>query len=429
MKKFYIKTLGCKTNQIESDLISEKLESLSFVKTEDISIANIFILNSCSVTSTADNDALKLLKKVKRDNTAIFTILTGCFAQLEKENLRQYDFIDLILGNSEKLNIEKYLDLSSGVNVTDIFEQKDFIYKKVETPTKTRAYLKVQDGCNNQCSYCTIWKARGRSRSCQVENIKEQIKIYCEHDFKEIVLTGIHIGQWGGDLIPTKSFMDLVEILESSDIKRFRLGSLDPFELNNELIDYLSQSQKFCPHFHMSLQSACNKTLRAMNRHYTVEHYLEQIDIINDKFNLPFIGSDIIVGFPDETDEDFETTYENISRSGLTMAHVFPYSIRKDTVAAGMKNQVEQSIKNLRAAKLRALVLKKYDEFIDKNINTLQEVIFERRNKPEDGVYKGLTRNYLTVYSKSDIDVRNQLHYCKLSSKNGNKILAEFTQV
>lgn len=426
MKKFYIKTLGCKTNQIETDLISEKLESLNFAKTDDIASANVFILNSCSVTSTADNDALKLLKKIKRDNPNIFIILTGCFAQLERENLKQYDFIDLVLGNSEKLNIEKYVDFVSGVDVSDIFEQKEFIYKQVKTSTKTRAYLKVQDGCNNQCSYCTIWKARGRSRSCKIGDIKEQIKIYCEHDFKEIVLTGIHIGQWGADLVPQKNFIDLVEILENSNIKRFRLGSLDPFELNSELIDYLSQSQKFCPHFHMSLQSACNKTLRDMNRHYTVEHYLEQIDIINDKFNLPFIGSDIIVGFPDETDEDFEITYDNISRSGLTMAHVFPYSIRKNTVAAQMKNQVDKKIKDERAARLRALVAEKYNKFIDKNINTVQEVIFERRNKPEDGVYKGLTRNYLTVYAKSDIDVRNQLHYCKLSSKNDNKIFAEF---
>jgi len=426
MKKFYIKTLGCKTNQIETDLISEKLESLNFAKTDDIASANVFILNSCSVTSTADNDALKLLKKIKRDNPNIFIILTGCFAQLERENLKQYDFIDLVLGNSEKLNIERYVDFVSGVDVSDIFEQKEFIYKQVKTPTKTRAYLKVQDGCNNQCSYCTIWKARGRSRSCKIGDIKEQIKIYCEHDFKEIVLTGIHIGQWGADLVPQKNFIDLVEILENSNIKRFRLGSLDPFELNSELIDYLSQSQKFCPHFHMSLQSACNKTLRDMNRHYTVEHYLEQIDIINDKFNLPFIGSDIIVGFPDETDEDFEITYDNISRSGLTMAHVFPYSIRKNTVAAQMKNQVDKKIKDERAARLRALVAEKYNNFIDKNINTVQEVIFERRNKPEDGVYKGLTRNYLTVYAKSDIDVRNQLHYCKLSSKNDNKIFAEF---
>ena len=424
MKNFYIKTLGCKTNQIESDLISEKLESLDFIKVDDVSQSDVFILNSCSVTSTADSDALKLLKKIKKENPDIFTILTGCFAQLEKENLKQYDFIDLVLGNSEKLNIEKYVDFISGVDVSDIFEQKEFIYKKVETPTKTRAYLKIQDGCNNRCSYCTIWKARGQSRSCKLEDILEQIKIYCDHGFQEIVLTGIHIGQWGEDLAPQKSFLEMVESIENSEIKRFRLGSLNPFELNNELINFLAQSEKFCPHFHMSLQSACNKTLKSMNRHYTVEHYLEQIDMINEKFNLPFIGSDIIVGFPEETDEDFETTYENIKRSGLTMAHVFPYSVRKDTVAANMI-QVDKKIKDERAARLRALVSDKYVQFINKNINTNQEVIFERRKKPEDGIYKGLTRNYLTVYAYSDVDIRNQIHNCEIKNIVDNKIIAE----
>ena len=424
MKNFYIKTLGCKTNQIESDLISEKLESLDFIKVDDVSQSDVFILNSCSVTSTADSDALKLLKKIKKENPDIFTILTGCFAQLEKENLKQYDFIDLVLGNSEKLNIEKYVDFISGVDVSDIFEQKEFIYKKVETPTKTRAYLKIQDGCNNRCSYCTIWKARGQSRSCKLEDILEQIKIYCDHGFQEIVLTGIHIGQWGEDFAPQKSFLEMVESIENSEIKRFRLGSLNPFELNNELINFLAQSEKFCPHFHMSLQSACNKTLKSMNRYYTVEHYLEQIDMINEKFNLPFIGSDIIVGFPEETDEDFETTYENIKRSGLTMAHVFPYSVRKDTVAANMI-QVDKKIKDERAARLRALVSDKYVQFINKNINTNQEVIFERRKKPEDGIYKGLTRNYLTVYAYSDVDIRNQIHNCKIKNIVDNKIIAE----
>lgn len=425
MKNFYIKTLGCKTNQIESDLISEKLERLKFIKVEDISLAQIFILNSCSVTSTADNDALKLLKKIKRENPNIFIILTGCFAQLENENLKQFDYIDLVLGNSEKLNIEKYLDFHSGVDVSDIFNQKEFIYKQISAPTKTRAYLKIQDGCNNRCSYCTIWKARGYSRSCKLENILEQINIYCEHDFQEIVLTGIHIGQWGEDFTPQKNFLEMIEAIEASKIKRFRLGSLNPFELSDELINHLAQSEKFCPHFHMSLQSACNKTLKAMNRHYTVEHYLNQIDIINEKFNLPFIGSDIIVGFPNETDDDFETTYKNIEKSGLTMAHVFPYSIRKNTAAAEMDNQIDKKIKDYRASRLRALVSEKYNEFINKNINTVQEVIFERRKKPEDGIYKGLTRNYLTVYAPSKLDIRNEIHNCKITNLDNNKLFAQ----
>ena len=424
MKNFYIKTLGCKTNQIESDLMAEHLENINLIKVDDILDADIFILNSCSVTSNADNDAIRILKKVKKDNSNIKTILTGCFAQLESNDLKKYDFIDLVLGNSEKLNIEKYIDKISGIEVADIFAQDEFIYKQVEKPTKTRAYLKIQDGCNNRCSYCTIWKARGKSRSCSIENILEQIKVYSEHDFQEVVLTGIHIGQWGTDLLPKRKFMELIETIEYSDIKRFRLGSLNPFELTDELINHLSKSEKFCPHFHMSLQSACNKTLKAMNRYYSVEHYLEQIDMINDKFNLPFISSDIIVGFPDETDEDFKITCDNITHSGLTMAHVFPYSIRKNTIAAEMKNQVPQQIKNQRANILRNIVSQKYDEFLNKNLNSIQEVLFQK-SPAQDGYYKGITRNYLTVYVPSQANIQNQIHNCIIEKIENDKIYAK----
>ena len=420
MKNFYIKTLGCKTNQIESDLISEKLESLGKIKVDNIESADIFVLNSCSVTSTADNDALKILKRTKKENPNIYTILTGCFAQLEAENLKKYDFINLVLGNSEKMDIDKYLNSADTVYVSDIFAQKDFIYKKVEKPTKSRAYLKIQDGCNNRCSYCTIWKARGKSRSCTLNDIKEQVKIYTDNGFKEIVLTGIHIGQWGSDLSPQKSFMELIELIESTDIKRFRLGSLNPFELNDKLISHLAQSEKFCPHFHMSLQSACNKTLKSMNRHYTVEHYLEQIEQINEIFTLPFIGSDIIVGFPDESDKDFETTCINIENSGLTMAHVFPYSIRKNTVAAKMPNQISKEIKTHRASILRNIVSKKYESFILKNINTEHEVMFEQNKCKKTGYYKGLTENYITVYADTNTDFRNTLQKCVITDIHNN---------
>lgn len=425
MKNFYIKTLGCKTNQIESELISQQLCEVGYSHVNEVSVADIFILNSCSVTSTADNDALKLLRKIKRENSDIFIVLTGCFAQLEKENLAQYDFIDLVLGNTEKMDIVKYLGVEKGINVSDIFDENAFIYKKVVQPSKSRAYLKIQDGCDNRCSYCTIWKARGKSRSCLPNDVKEQIKIYTDNGFQEVVLTGIHIGQWGADLIPQRNFMDLVELVENTDIKRFRLGSLNPFELNEELINHLSQSQKFCPHFHMSLQSACNKTLKAMNRHYTVEHYLSQIDMINELFRLPFVGSDIIVGFPGETEDDFETSYENIKRSGLTMAHVFPYSIRKNTVAAVMQNQVPSDEKARRAMHLRELVQGKMTDFMNRNINTIHSVMFEQNKCKKTGLYKGLTENYITVYAKNEFDVRNTMQPCVLTKFNDGKMYCD----
>ena len=425
MKKFCIKTLGCKTNQIESDFIIEQLKGAGYEYSKNQTEADIFILNSCSVTSNADSEAVRILRKAKKDNPSTFVVLTGCMAQLEADAFEKCDYIDLVLGNSEKMNIVDYLKEQIKINVSDIFNQKEFIYKEVLNPTKTRAYLKIQDGCNNRCSYCTIWRARGYSRSNSVENIQKQIQLYVDHGFKEVVLTGIHTGQWGKDLTPRKSFLDLVKIVEDTDIKRFRLGSLDPFELSEELIDYLATSTKFCPHFHLSLQSACNKILKTMNRHYTVEHYLAQIDKINDKFNLPFIGCDIIVGFPGETEDDFETTYSNIERSGLTMAHIFPYSIRKNTKAATMANQIPKQIKNERLNKLKSLVLKKFGEFQLKNIGTIQNVVFEKNKSSKTGMYKGLTGNYLKVYADSSKNLGSDLCNCYLSEIRDGVFICE----
>lgn len=422
MKNFYIKTLGCKTNQIESNLISESLEKAGFKLADSINTANIFILNSCSVTSNADNDAIRILKKAKKDNPEVFTILTGCFAQLEAERLKEFDFINLVLGNTEKMNLVSYLKKQDRINVSDIFEQKEFIYKQIDNPAKTRAYIKVQDGCNNRCSYCTIWRARGKSRSAKPQDILEQIKVYIDHGFKELVITGIHIGQWGGDLESKKSFTDLIELIESTDITRYRLGSLNPFELSEELINHLSQSEKFCPHFHMSLQSACNKTLKAMNRHYTVEHYLNQIEMINSKFSLPFIGSDIIVGFPGETDEDFETTCKNIEDSGLTMTHVFPYSIRKNTAAAEMPEQISQQIKAQRAEKLKNIVSLKYNRFLENNLQTKHTIMFEKKKCPRTGLYKGLSENYITVYANSETNICNTMQKGTLTKLEDGKM-------
>ena len=425
MKTFYIKTLGCKTNQIESNLMSEKLEEAGYVLSNSVETADIFVLNSCSVTSSADDEAVRILKKLRRENPETFVILTGCMAQLEAEKLKDADYVDLVLGNSEKMDIAKYINNKNKINVSNIFEQENFIYQKVQNPFKSRAFLKIQDGCNNRCSYCTIWKARGKSRSSSLEQIEEQIKIYVEHGFEEVVITGIHIGQWGEDLNPEKNFLDFVKALETTEIKRYRLGSLNPFEITEELIDFLSKSDKFCPHFHLSLQSVCDKTLKTMNRHYTSEQILKQINLINEKFNLPFIGSDIIVGFPGETDADFETTYNNIKSSGLTMAHIFPYSIRKNTAAAAMSGQVPAQVKHDRLNKLKTLVNEKFEDFKNKNTGTIRGVIFQKNKCKKTGMYKGVTDNYLTVYSASVPPQFGKVLNCKIAKNLDGRLTCE----
>lgn len=427
MKKFTIKTLGCKTNQIESAVIEEKLLSGSFILAESINNSDYFILNSCSVTSTSDDKAMSLLKSVKNQNPKIKTVLTGCFAQLEIENLKNNPYIDILVGNNEKYDIAKIIYSQEKIAFSDIFEQTEFKYEKLNTVNKTRATIKIQDGCNNRCAYCTIPLARGVNRSNPVQNIIEQINTLIKNGYKEVVLTGIHIGQWGKDFKNKQNILDLLKEIEKTDILRYRLGSLDPLELNDELINFLSESKKFCPHFHISLQAACDQTLKNMNRHYSVDFVSEIISKINNKFTLPFIGSDIIVGFPDETEEDFEETYKNLEKLGLSQIHVFPYSKRKNTKAFSMQNQISETIKKQRVKVIQELSNRKHLEFLQKNINSTSEIIIEPKPDKKTKLLKGVTPNYINVLVNADNSLKNTIQKIKLTklSDDNKKIIGE----
>lgn len=421
MQKFIIKTLGCKTNQIESAIIEEKLIKEGFIQTNKIEEAHYFVLNSCSVTNSADNKAISTINSVKKQNPKIITILTGCFAQLESNSLKENPNIDILVGNQEKLDIADILKANKKYCVSDIFEHKEFKYEKLNSLKRTRATVKIQDGCNNRCAYCTIPLARGQNRSNSVSNIIEQVNLLKENGFEEVVFTGIHIGQWGQDFNNNSSLLNLLEGVEKTKITRYRLGSLNPLELNSELIYFLSQSEKFCSHFHMSLQSACDKTLTNMNRPYSYKQAFHLINELNDRFRLPFIGSDIIVGFPDETDDDFQTTYENLKDTNLSQIHVFPYSKRKNTVACDMKNQIPSEVKKQRATLIKELSEKKHLEFLKTNIGTKNEIIIEKNKDKITGLLKGVTRNYINVLIEDennfDSTVQN-IEISKLSEDN-----------
>lgn len=427
MKKFTLKTLGCKTNQIESAVVEERLIERGFSSTDEISLSNYFILNSCSVTSTSDDKALSLLKSVKNKNPQIKTILTGCFAQLEAENLRNNPYIDILVGNNEKYDIAKIIENKAKVAFSDIFEQKEFKYEKLNSLKKTRATIKIQDGCNNRCAYCTIPLARGINRSNSIENIIEQVETLIKNGFKEVVLTGIHIGQWGKDFEKKQTILDLLKEIDKTDILRYRLGSLDPLELDNDLIDFLSKSEKFCPHFHISLQSACDKTLKNMNRHYTFEFVDKIISTINQKFIFPFIGSDIIVGFPGETEEDFEITRKNLIKLGLSQIHVFPYSKRKNTKAYSMPNQIPENIKKQRVKIIQDISNKKHIEFLQKNIGTINQIIIEPKPDNKTKLLKGVTSNYINVLVDVDNSLKNTVQKVKLIkfSDDNKKLIGE----
>ena len=457
-----IHTMGCKSNQFEGSVIEENLIKNGFEKVSKLNEADIYILNSCSVTHKSDNEALYLLRNAKHKNPNIITVLTGCLAQIEKEKLLENDFIDYVIGNDEKLDlcgIYPFIDFAITtqttfarndisdnlgrtyachcegvkrpsqshynkhiVNCSDIMQLDKFHKVTLEDMTKTRASLKIQDGCDNRCSYCIIPFARGKSRSADVDFIIDGINNFTRHGFKEVVFTGIHIGLWGKDLGMT--LLDLLKEVEArTDLKRYRLGSLNPLEITDELLEFLSKSDKFCPHFHLSLQSACNKTLESMNRFYKVEDYLEQIDRINLMFDLPFLGSDIITGFAGETDEDFEITRQNLEKSGLSQIHTFPYSIRKGTKGADMPNQVDEKVKEARALVVKKISAHKYNEFVQKNLGTTREILIEKHPDKSDGMLKGVTRNYLTVHLNSDdLNLTNTLCEVQLTDYKDGKV-------
>lgn len=425
MKTFYIHTMGCRANQFESAIIEEKLIDKGLIKVDKIQEADIYVLNSCSVTHKSDNEALYLLRAAKHKNPSIINVLTGCFAQIEKDELLKYDFIDYVLGNNEKLNMYEYLISKTKFSAQDVLEMSEFNAVELHDTTKTRAAVKIQDGCDNRCTYCIIWKARGKSRSAKPDFIINQINNFSKNDFKEVMITGIHIGQWGKEF--DLSLIDLLkEIEEKTTIERYRLGSLNPPEITPELLEFLKNSKKFCPHFHLSLQSANDKTLKSMNRFYKTDFYLSLIDKINEAFDLPFLGSDIIVGFAGETEEDFEITKNNLQKSGLTQIHTFPYSIRKGTIGENLPNQVEENVKTSRANLVKAISKNKYNKFVEKNIGKVQEIIIEKHRDKHTGNLKGLTRNYLSVQVVSDEEtLYNTIQNVKITKVENGLIFAE----
>ncbi len=421
--------MGCKSNQFESSIIKENLAAHGLKEVKKIEDADIYILNSCTVTHKSDNEAFYLLRNARHKNHNIINILTGCIAQVEKEKLLENDFIDFVVGNDEKLNFYKILeeltknDKKCAAN--DIMMLHEFNKTVLSDMAKTRASLKIQDGCDNRCSYCIIPFARGKSRSADIDFIIDQINNFSKHGFKEVVFTGIHIGQWGKDF-----GMELLDLLKSveekTNIPRFRLGSLNPLEITDEMLEFLRDSKKFCPHFHLSLQSACNKTLNLMNRFYKVEDYLAQIEKINSIFDKPFLGSDIITGFAGETAEDFDITRKNLEKSGLTQIHTFPYSMREGTIGAKSSEQVDEKTKELRADIVKKISAQKFDAFIQKNIGTEHEILIEKHPDKKTGLLKGVTRNYLTVITNStNAELFNTLAHVKITKYENGKIFGD----
>ena len=418
MKKVAFCTLGCKVNQYETNAMEESFINSGYELVNFEEKADIYVINTCTVTNMSDKKSRQMIRKAKQQNLNAIVVAVGCYAQVSKENLEKIEEVDLILGNNEKKEIVKFVqqfEKNKIVHLEDVLHQKEFIdFGTTVNMEKTRAVIKVQDGCDRFCSYCIIPYARGRVRSRKVESVIEEIQALANKGVKEVVLTGIHIASYGKDFKETISLIDLLEEINKVEgIERIRLGSLEPTIINEEFLKRLSRLNKICHHFHLSLQSGCDETLKRMNRRYSTKEFENVTQLLRDTYKDVILTTDIIVGFPGETDEEFNKTYEFLKKICFYKMHVFKYSRRKGTKADLMENQVLPEIQEERSKKLIELSnnnQKKYNkEYIGKTV----EVLFEE----EDGEYiKGHTNNYLVVRVKANIEeYHNKINRVKVT--------------
>ena len=387
--------------------------------------ADIYIINTCTVTNMSDRKSRQMLRRAHELNKDAIIVAVGCYADVAKEELSKIKEINLILGNSEKKNIvdhvENYIN-HNDVNIESSEEYNEF--GCITYTERTRATIKVQDGCNNFCTYCIIPYARGRIKSRKKESILEEIEKIAEKGIKEVVITGIHIASYGKDFDNNYRLIDLLEDINKIEgIERIRIGSLEPTIINEEFCDRIKKLNKLCHHFHLSLQSGCNGTLKRMNRKYSTEEFEKVVELLRETYNDVMLTTDIIVGFPGETDEEFNITYNFLEKIKFYKMHVFKYSIRKGTVASKMDNQVSNDIKDIRSKALIELSNKNELEYLNSYLNKKERVLFEDR---EGEFIKGHTENYLLVKVKTNKDIENTIKEVKLNSIiDNNSLLGE----
>ncbi|MEE1281042.1 MAG: tRNA (N(6)-L-threonylcarbamoyladenosine(37)-C(2))-methylthiotransferase MtaB [Acutalibacteraceae bacterium] len=420
--KFYIFTLGCKVNQYESQIMHENLINSGFEYTKEYNNADIIIINSCTVTSASDSKAVKLMHRVKRENPQSVLVLTGCLPQAFPDDERFIE-ADIILGNKSRSilvsTIQQYL--TNRVRIINVSKHEtgdDFESMSISNFTeRTRAFVKIEDGCNRFCSYCIIPYARGRVRSKPLEELKAEIEALSRKGFKEVVLVGINLSAYGQEFN-----MDLSDAIETAcaveGIERVRLGSLEPERMDEATIARISKQPKLCPQFHLSLQSGCDATLKRMNRHYNTAEYYEIVQNLRKAFENCAITTDIMVGFPGETDEEFNESLGFAEKVAFAKVHTFAYSRRPGTVADKAENQVAESIKNIRSKEMIELTTKTQEEFLQLQIGRTEPVLFERE---KNGYYEGHTMNYTQVIVKSDKDISNQILNVKITDVDKNR--------
>ena len=416
LNKVAFVTLGCKVNQYESNAMAQKFIDNNYEICNIEDSPDIIIVNTCTVTNIADRKSRQLLRKVKEENPKAIVVACGCYVQVAKDKIDEIEEIDISIGNSEKKDIvqivENYVYQKEKINsIFDINKEKDFSEMGAVTYTeKTRATIKIQDGCNNFCTYCLIPYARGRVRSRKKENIIKEVEEVIQKGIQEIVITGIHIASYGLEYEENYKLIDLLEELNKIEgLKRIRLGSLEPSLITEEFTNRLSKLDKICNHFHLSLQSGCDETLKRMNRKYTTKEFREVVKRLRNNIKDVNLTTDIIVGFPGETEEEFNTTYEFLKEIKFYKMHIFKYSKRDGTIAATMPNQIDGNIAEQRSKKLIELSERNQKEYEKKYVSKEVEVLFEEK---QGEYWVGHTRNYMLVKYKSNQNLENKILSC-----------------
>lgn len=421
MKKAALHNLGCKVNAYETEAMQELLEKNGYEIVPFKEGADVYVVNTCTVTNIADRKSRQMLHKARKMNPDAIVVATGCYVQTENQEVD--DCIDIVIGNNKKKDIVEILrqyeeERGRTTDLIDIGHTKEYENLHLSrTGEHTRAYIKVQDGCNQFCSYCIIPYARGRVRSRAKEDVIEEVKTLAANGYKEVVLTGIHLSSYGVDI--DDSLLSLILAVHEVDgIHRIRLGSLEPGIITEEFVRTISALPKMCPHFHLSLQSGCNATLRRMNRRYTAEEYAEKCQLLRRYFAHPALTTDVITGFPGETPEEFEESRAFVDSIDFYETHIFKYSRREGTKAAVMPDQVPEQIKAERSKVLIALSEEKQSRFEEKLIGTTQEVLMEEAIEREDGIWQiGHTKEYVKIGYKTEKNLANQLINVEIESR------------
>lgn len=426
-KKVAFYTLGCKLNFSETSTIARSFTNEGFDRVEFNEEADIYVINTCSVTENADKRFKSIVKQAQKVNPEAFIAAVGCYAQLKPQELADVNGVDLVLGATEKFNLTSYINelldnpernKGAGVVHSCEIENADFYVGSYSIGDRTRAFLKVQDGCDYKCTYCTIPLARGISRSDTMESVIKNAKEIAAQDIKEIVLTGVNIGDYGkgefGNKKHEHTFLDLVKQLDQVEgIERLRISSIEPNLLKNETIDLVSKSRAFVPHFHIPLQSGSNEILKKMKRRYMRELYVDRVSKIKEVMPHACIGVDVIVGFPGESDEHFLDTYNFLNALDISYLHVFTYSERDNTEAAVMDGVVPKNVRAKRSKMLRGLSAKKRRAFYEGQLGSTRTVLFESENK--EGYIHGFTENYVKVKTPWNPDLVNTQHDIELT--------------